>query len=390
VGSSQTRRRKLTPENFFQAMVQLAGGTNNEGYQHALMNTFLINQNGSTAPVKSALAKQRRRVKSDFFKEIFHELLADYDPHRWTYNGLRIYAIDGNEKTIPASEDILENGYRGRAMGGGKETYYPHLYEVQAYDVLSGVTKDIFVSPHRNELLGMEAIVPRLEKNSLCLYDRFYFGTDLLKLHEKSGNYFLARVPRNSFLEVRSFWYGKAKQKTVLIRGVKVTLFKVRNARNKTIQVFATNLSRRKINRRNVARLYQMRWQIETSFYDGTCTLRIKQWHSRFFDGILQELFCAYWLLNFTRIQIAVLSSKPKDLMALEYRRPNLKLLFNWTVLRWTSISDPSVHEQLLFLIKYGSENRKHLSRSNQRRLRSGKGKFERQRDSVVKRRPVK
>lgn len=360
-------------------MLQLVAGANGQGYVYALATAFLAQSKLTLPPAKSAFCRLRQKISFHFFEALLNELLSYFEPKRWTWKGLRLYAMDGNELSLPCTTDVLNAGYRGRALRNGTETYYPRLYLVHVFDVLSGVTKGIYFGPHRNELLGARELVPRLEHNCLCLYDRFYMSRLLLELHRDAGNYFLARVKKNAFAEVSRFCKSTRKSQTVVVHGTKINLFKSKIPHCKQPTIIATNLPRHLIDKKSVYKLYALRWQVENSFRDLACTIKIQQWHSHNLNGLLQELYSAYWLMNYARIEIALHRRKPRKLIELEYEAPNFKLLFQWLVM-WLVADQTASHFEYQFnwLLAHSTERRRRLSRQYPRAVRYAQKNYKR------------
>ncbi|MBK7890612.1 MAG: transposase [Bdellovibrionales bacterium] len=92
--------------------------------------------------------------------------------------------------------------------------------------------------------------------------------------------------------------------------------------------VFVTNLSASQFSTKEIGKLYRRRWEIETSFKELTCTLKIGQWHSKSLNGILQEIFALLWLVNVTRRQLKI----RRELLAVEYEKSNFKLIVGLVV----------------------------------------------------------
>jgi hypothetical protein len=238
------RHRKFSPLLFFHTIIELISGTNNEGYHHALIKAFI---RPSLSPCKAALSKIRARISFEFFKDILVKLLSDYEPKRLTFHGMKIYACDGWQVHLPRTDDIVNAGYSGRAVSKYRESYYPRMYLVHAYDVLSGVTKDLREAPYLDELHGAKNMVKNFERNSLTLYDRLYISTAMIVAHKKAGNYFLMRARRGSFSEVEKF-YSSPRQKWTCT-------------------------------------LYRLRWEVENSFRDLAQTMQLQQWRTKTING---------------------------------------------------------------------------------------------------------
>jgi hypothetical protein len=79
--------------------------------------------------------------------------------------------------------------------------------------------------------------------------------------------------------------------------------------------------------RRTIADLYRRRWDIETSFKDLTNILKMNQWHSQFINGILQEIYALFWLVNTSRACMQQMKAMPtSDLQEQKYKKSNMKL----------------------------------------------------------------
>lgn len=355
--------------------MQLVSGKNNEGYLHALFKTWDLFSDLKSMPVKSALTKARGRVSFLFFKDHFDELIKSFEPHRRTWRGLRVYATDGDQHELPRSKDVLAHDYRGFPFCKERETHYPRMFAVNCYDVLSGVTKAYRYSNNHDEMKLGNEIAKELESNSITLYDRLYFNRDLIRAHQHSGSYFVARCKNHACMtEVRAFFDSSLRNHVYEMEGVLVQLVKVINPKTKEPTVFATNLPRTKFKNKELADLYALRWEVETSNRDLTETLKMEQWHSLSMNGILQELYATLWMMNQTRIQMAKKMQKRCNLKSLfDYKKSNFKLIFDFIL---DSLSDlvrrktMRVQRRLDELLSISVEHRKRRTRSNPRHIR--------------------
>jgi hypothetical protein len=374
VGSKETRARKFNPQNLFLSLLHLVGGKNSEGYLHALSRTWDIDSDLKNMPVKSALTKVRGRVSFEFFKDQFDRSLADYEPHRRTWRGLRVYATDGDRYDLPRTEPILKEGYSGFAFSQENETYCPQMYVVHCYDVLGGVTKEFRYSNKNEELRTAIEIATFLESNSLTLYDRLFMCKDLISAHASSGSYFVARCKVRSFSEIKEFFSSKKTNASFVFEGVTIELIKIMHPKTGEVAVYATNLSRSRFKNQEIANLYALRWEVETSNRDMTHTIKVEQWHSRFLNGLLQELYAALWLVNQTRIQMTAPMKSHSTLKELfRYAKSNFKLILDFVL---DSLSDlvanriNRVNRRLKLLLEVSLEQRLRRSRSCPRQVR--------------------
>lgn len=248
------------------------------------------------------------------------------------------------------------------------------MFLCHAYDVLSSVTKDLRFSPYNDEISHAKNMVKGFGKNSLALYDRLYISTKMILAHHLAGNYFLMRAKRESFKEIEAYYQSHSqKPTTVVIRGVTVRLFKAINPKTGKKDVFVTNLPWKWLHASVIQRLYLRRWEVETSFKDLASTMKMEQWHSKTLNGILQELYATLWLMNFTRIQIAKKSRKPKITLCDQYEKPNFKLILDWVKTKLKHIFNKALGalRDLRKLIKLSTEKRVHYERSYPRQIKS-------------------
>lgn len=247
------------------------------------------------------------------------------------------------------------------------------MYLCHAYDVLSGVTKDLRFSPWNDEIAHAKNMVKHFGQKSLAIYDRFYISTKMIIAHHKARNYFLMRAKRGGFSQVEAYYHSHSQKPLLaIISGVSVRLFKAINPRTGKKDVFVTNLPWRWLSAQLIQKLYRCRWECESSFKDLTDTMQLEQWHSKSLNAILQELYATFWLKNFTRIQIAKKSRKPKITMCEQYEKPNFKLILDWMKTKLKRLLNRSISclRELKKLIKLSTEKRVHYARSYPRQLR--------------------
>jgi hypothetical protein len=357
-------------------MIQLIGGANGEGYTHALMKVWNGKLGIENMPDKSALCRMRERISWLFFKDQFVKLIKRADTHRKAYLGLKIYAIDGQMLTLPRSAEIIEAGFTGRAVSKYRESYMPRGFLTHAYDVITGVSKDFRFTNRLNEQQDAQEMIPKLEVASLTIYDRLYFCTKLIKAHYDRGNHFLFRCRRNACKEIQEFYNDakKSKTKTFLLRGkYEVHLIRIPNYKTKQDDVFATSLNPALLRANIIKKLYRLRWEIETSFLELTGITKAEQWHSKSVNGIYQEIYARFWLINYTKLQMHVHTQKPENPLRDEYERPNFKLLYNFILLVFPKIlkRNPQVLSDFKKLSKKSTEKRKHHKRSYKREIKT-------------------
>jgi hypothetical protein len=333
------------------------------------------------APVKSAFSAARAAIHWRFVEDTFCNFIAEFESYRPVYQGLRVYAIDGQQLSLPMTKDISGAGFCGRALPDERESYMPKAYITHAYDVLSGTSKNITLQNEHTELVDALGFVDSLEKNSLTIYDRLYFSQALYRAHFKRDNFFLMRCQSNANAEISAFFADpnatKSSMKVALTEdGEEKTIWfiKVDNDNDGSFSVFATNLPRRFRNAGLIDKLYRLRWEVENSFREFTDILKLEQWHSKTINGIRQELYALLLLINLTKITMFfAMGQRPLNPENDDYQKPNFKLIFDHVVSVIGEVFRKlsRLTHAVFRLVMRSLEKRKRRSRSYPRHIRS-------------------
>jgi hypothetical protein len=365
----------LVPEKFFRLIVRLVSGKNSEGYLHALDEVF---DEAPDAPTKGALSQMRKKISFRFFRDCFVGSVSQGNEVARTFRGKRIYGMDGFEMNLPRTEDVLNHHYQGRWVSEHRQQYYPTMFTVFCYDVLSETVKDIRFSPAQGELELAEPMVGSMEEGSLCIYDRLYPCARMIRAHKKAKNHFLFRLKVSSFKDAEKLLSLKIKRRKAVIEGVTVYFIKLYNPKTKSWDLFATDLPRYWVNGHTIRSLYNLRWECETAFLELVSSFRVEQWHSKFLNGILQELYAALWLYNYTKLQILASGQIDKNPLEWEYKKPNFKLILDWVIRKMGRIFKRLLDPQLFIprLIIRSTERRERHSRSKPRETKYSRNPF--------------
>jgi hypothetical protein len=378
------------------AIASLVSSTNHEGYDFALEKIsefFTI-----PAPAKSALSKYRQKISFIFFENIFKSMIDNFKPEMRRYKGYHVVGIDGDDLNLPPNEEILKKGYRGYPLPFNQETYMLKMYLVKCVDLLSGAVINFKQSAFNDEIGGAIEMLSELPKGTIAIFDRLYLSARLIEEFAKVGQiYFIARCKGGStFKEVVSFFKSKKRrsfyyyldESTGII--IKINLIKVKNPQGKGSIVIATNLDITEWTNEEIANLYTLRWDCETSNRDSTSTIKMDQWHSIFYNGIMQEIYAHYILINITKITIFQGEGYLIDLEKNVTRKTNFKFIFYAIFKRLHLLFKNAWEEALVSIkasIKRKMEKRNRLSRKYPREVKR-KGKSYKN-AAVIKRRPT-
>lgn len=340
--------------------------------------------------MKSSLSEARDKVSYKFFKNIYESDLQRLNSARKTYRGFHIYAVDGDDLNLPRSQDVLNEGYKGYPYSKTFETHYPKMYTVFAYDVLNGLFHRFSFSNRYQELPLALEMSDSFERNSITIYDRLYSGYPLMAAHIKAGSHCLIRIKSGggkAALSVQNFLASGKLESDVLwdthkkqeMGPITIRLVKIINPRTKETVIFATTLAKEIFSRKEIAKLYQKRWEIETAFRDLTHTLKMDQWHSKKVNGILQEIYALLWLFNNVRMQINGNESTDEFLVHEEYNKSNFKLCAKLVVDNFFLVVSKrykKLKTLLQFWISRTIERRRYRSRSYPRIVKGKQSKF--------------
>lgn len=314
------------------------------------------------------------------------------------YKGYHIVGFDGDDLNLPPTEDILKQGYRGYKIDDGHETHYLKMYLVKCVDLLSNVVLD-FRQDIKNDEIGLAVqMLSCLPKMTIAIYDRLYFSKRIINSHIEAGVFFVARCKSGTtFKEVvdffnsnktRTFYYYTDNKSNTKI---KINLIKFSNPRSGRPIVIATNIDIAGWTNEEIATLYTLRWDCESNNRDSTSTLKLDQWHSKFFNGVMQEIYVHLIMMNFAKINIFKEGGYKIDLKKNETNKANFKFIFKVIFDLISSALENKINhivDEIRDEIRRTIEKRKRLSRSYPRQTKR-KGKSY-DNASVVKLRALK
>jgi hypothetical protein len=149
-----------------------------------------------TEPVESAFSKARQRLGVAPIRELFRSLassLTDPQIPGIAYRGWRLMGIDGtllDMPDTPQNERIFGRGGNQRS-----EYAFPHVRLLALCELGSHQITDFAVGPcRRSEQAMLPTLLRSLQPGMLLLWDRNFFGFDLIESVLKRGCHLLARV----------------------------------------------------------------------------------------------------------------------------------------------------------------------------------------------------
>ena len=229
-----------------------------------------------------AFCKARRKINYTAFQELTTVVAKAFyaeaqEEKRW--KKFRVWGIDGSKINLPTNPSILDTfgsenfKYGPRAQGLGSSLY----------DTLNGITLDAILEKHNanerelasdhlkklKELCEENGTDPALE---LITLDRGYPSEKLIQQLREFGFSFVIRVNQKHFWKELQHLKGRdtiINHKGFKLRVVQVPLKKEEVTESGEVIKMATlltNLSKEHYSVEDIAELYHLRWNIETSY----------------------------------------------------------------------------------------------------------------------------
>lgn len=284
---------------------------------------------------RSGVTEARKRLGADPVRWLFKQTGQQWGHERYAsddWQGLQVFAIDGALLRTPDTPELREHFGSGNTSTA-RQTPFPMMRLVALMNVRSHIVVDAQLSPYRSsEIRLAEGFIEQIPDSSIVLLDKGFWSADLLhQISQKAGNRHWLLPERKGIVKEEVKRYGKHDR---LVR-MKVSpqarkrnpelpefwearevSYKVRRG-TKTV---LTSLPAEFYAAKDIASLYQERWEIELGFRDikssmqqNAVTLRSKK-----IDLIYQEvwgLLLAYNVIRREASQAAIaFGRKPSDI----------------------------------------------------------------------------
>jgi len=299
----------------------MSANRNENGYDITAQNYFDELGSHSDSELDPITHQSVSEARAKLKWEAFEYLLGranrekDFNDEQFTYRGHITRAVDGTSMITPRTEDLLSH-FTPRISTKG-EGHYPSLLLVTAINVFTGQVISGKVENHtaseRDQLRFMIRHV--FNKGDLSLLDRGFPAGWIFLEYKKAEQFYLARLKTTGdrmSVYVRQFLKSKQKSKVITItvmdettgREVEIKIRLVRGPKDSEGKriAFATNLIGEKYSRRSILKLYRERWTVETLYWRVKILLKIERFHSRSYNGVMQEIFANLLVLSLTAL----------------------------------------------------------------------------------------
>lgn len=338
-----TRDRKLSFDKLVHLLLGMRGNSINKEIYDYFKDDALM--------TSSAFVQQRNKLLPEAMEYLLHEFNAQCNDTK-TYEGYRLYAVDGTDVNIaknPDTDSYVENG---------QNEGYNQLHINALYDLLNKTYVDAIIQP-RPKMYEVKATIDMIKRNSLSdktilIADRGYGSMNLMEhIHRTENLEYLIRVKNDYIKEIKVLpmkeldttitielrtiqtnedkllyeqgkakWiigpskFGKEKKgitwdfESPFTMTLRVVRFKITE---NTYETIVTSLNRFAFPVSKIKELYHLRWGIETSFRELKYAIGLVNFHAKKEDFIKQEIFARLIMYNFCeRITLHVVIKQSK------------------------------------------------------------------------------
>ncbi|MEM4720262.1 MAG: IS4 family transposase [Candidatus Bilamarchaeaceae archaeon] len=228
---------------------------------------------------KSAISKARGRLGADFFKRLFEKIarpIAEKETKGAWYKNLRLVGVDGSTLDLPDEKrNASEFGYPSSSRG---RSAFPQLRFAGMFEIGTRAIFAVQMGKYKDseKKLAMN-LIPSLQKDMLCIADRYYMSFEFCKQVLKQEANFLFRAKKNSVFkcikeledgsyisEIYPDWTNKRRG----TKGIKVRVIEyVLEGKNDEKFILVTSLLNDKFAPAlNIIALYHERWEVEIAY----------------------------------------------------------------------------------------------------------------------------
>lgn len=370
-----TRNRTLSFDECLRFMLSIGGQS---------INSELVSYYFERGISVSAAAyiQQRRKIKLEAFRNIFTNFNSSFSRFK-TYNGYRLFAIDGCKIHIPYNPFDPQTS----CFNGENKKIFNLLHMDAVYDLLNNFYVDAQIDgiANQNEGASLINLAENIDCKSIIIADRGYCTYNVLyTLQEKNQKYLIRSksisstgvlagmglaedLPEDTFLSIRIKKSSKKKPIPVskeeyckkvsgatfsLLGANQEYLFKIRVIKfilpSGETEYLITNLTKEEFERKDLIELYNMRWGIETSFRDLKYSLGLLAFHSKKAEYAMQEVYAKLIMYNFSSFMVQAIEPHHKPTAKWKHKI-NFKIAVQICIYYFRCIANlPDIEELIL------------------------------------------
>ena len=329
-----TRTRKIDIVHTVGLILHMAASGNPDGYAITAQNYFSdLFGHELEAPTKQSVCEARQKLHHQALAFLLNKsnMEEQIEP---LWNGHMVRIVDGTKVNTPNTADLREHFDTPNTISGS--SFYPQAQIVTVMNSSSGQPVAAEVSCYRSSERDLFCLMlPQFSPNDLFLLDRGLGGMNVYKALYEQDYFFLHRVITsgpNAPTYVKAFLGSSSKDKIISVHtehegeeiDLILRLIKGPKDSNGHHIVFVTNLlDDRQYSRISILSLYRKRWGIETMYGHLKQSLNIEKFHSKTYNGVMQEIYAHLLIISLSAL-ISCQSSK-KLRLNVEKEKPNFK-----------------------------------------------------------------
>lgn len=319
----QVRKRVIDSMILMLLIFRLVSSKNSQGYGTTIDDLWdscdrlkiSLPQKSSIAP--SSFCAARKKLDESIFQCANQRILEAYAPerNRYTWNGHRLFVIDGSKINLPRS--LVKLGYRTP----NAKAHYPQGLLSCLYEIRSRLPYDFDLVAHSDERMCARKHLDVLEKNDVVVYDRGYYSYVMLHQHYQAGIHAVFRLQENSSTVIQDFFASSDTDRDVTISPsprsasdilkrnpdldivpLRMRLLKYRV--RETTYCLGTTLidGEHRYSLQEFMDVYHSRWGVEELYKTSKQSIEIEDFHSKTERGVKQEIFAQFVLITMNRL----------------------------------------------------------------------------------------
>lgn len=257
-----------------------------------LMNFFSLLDVPFLTPSRQAFEQAREKVSYLVFKDFFDKTcsLAVTDPGAKTYNGYRIFAVDGTSFVVGDFDKLHSYFGETTTVPGKSICRIGGMVDVLSEEIVSALVSPFSTGERSLTIRQIDQL--SCVTNALYLLDRGYWSKDLVKDLCNKKLKFLMRLPSNALPCTHHDGCKSVKVKGTLLRTYSFLL------PNGVRETLLTNLPTSEISDAGLAELYTKRWGIETKYLELKSRLQIDSLSGNTVNAVLQDIYSTLFISN--------------------------------------------------------------------------------------------
>lgn len=319
----QVRKRVIDSMILMLLIFRLVSSKNSQGYGTTIDDLWdscdrlkiSLPQKSSIAP--SSFCAARKKLDESIFQCANQRILEAYAPerNRYTWNGHRLFGIDGSKINLPRS--LVKLGYRTP----NAKAHYPQGLLSCLYEIRSRLPYDFDLVAHSDERMCARKHLDVLEKNDVVVYDRGYYSYVMLHQHYQAGIHAVFRLQENSSTVIQDFFASSDTDREVTISPssrsasdilkknpdldivpLRMRLLKYRVS--ETTYCLGTTLidPEHRYSLQEFMDVYHARWGVEELYKTSKQVIEVEDFHSKTERGVKQEIFAQFVLITMNRL----------------------------------------------------------------------------------------